>query len=257
MKRLAALLVTLCMLLSCAPAEEESPQKGFWESVGEWLDHAVEDTANWAGQTWQDAGQWLSGTWGDASVWVEKTWNDSSKWVGDIWGDVSAWAADTYENASGSVNAWWTETFDHVTETADGAWTWVQEEAATLETEWKDALETVGEAVSAQGEEAEKKLRGAFDSLTAKLGLTEEDAGKVWATLEAYAGQKGISTAAAVRLALPYLFQLALEGEKAGSAPAIAIAQYLTAALEKTGVSSEKDAAELAAKLEEALGRGQ
>ena len=253
MRRFVVLLLILYMSCSAVLAEEEQP-KTVWDSIGGWLGQAWEDTSGWVSQAWSDASKWVEGAWGDDSKWVEQAWNDSSEWVTDIWGDVSAWAAETYESATGSIGAWWTETFISVTETAGNPWGWLVEEASTLQPEASATLSNVKEAVMADDDDAETIVKATFIAMLKALKLNDEDSQKVWKTIEAYADQKGISKLAASKLALPYLFQLTVDSaESQDGIPAIAIAQYLTAIVEKLNVNATDDADHLIDQLNEAL----
>lgn len=253
MKRFATLVLILIMSCSFALAEEEQP-KSVWDSIGGWFGQAWEDTSGWVSQAWSDASKWVEGAWGDASKWVEQAWNDSSQWVTDIWGDVSTWASETYESASGSIGAWWAETFNTVTETTSNPWEWLTAEAKTLQPEALKTLSDVKEAAMSNGSDAEEKVEVVFLAMLKTLKLNDEDSEKVWSTVEAYANQKGISKLAASKLALPYLFQLTIDStETQEGIPAIAIAQYLTAIVEKLNVSTTEVASQFVDQLNEVL----
>ena len=253
MKRFVALILSLVMSCSIALAEEEQP-KSVWDSIGGWFGQAWEDTSGWVSQAWSDASKWVEGAWGDASKWVEQAWNDSSQWVTDIWGDVSTWASETYESTSGTIGAWWAETFNKVTDTADNPWKWLADESKALQPEALETLSSVKEAVISNDSDAEAKVKAAFTTLLKRLNLNDEDSQRVWDTIDAYANQKGISKLAASKLALPYLFQLTIDStETSEGIPAIAIAQYLTAIIEKLGINTTDMADQLVNQLNEVL----
>ena len=173
----------------------------------------------------------------------------------DIWGDVSTWASETYESASGSIGAWWAETFNKVTETENNPWKWLTDEFSALSAESRETLSNIKDAVSATGADAEAKVKDTFDTMLGKLKLSDDDSQKVWATIKSYAEQKGISQLAASKIALPYLFQLTIDSaESNDNIPAIAIAQYLTAIIEKLNVTSNEAATGLIDQLNEVLG---
>lgn len=251
MKRTVIVLAfVFLMVISTGFADEEQPQS-IWDSVGSWFGQAAEDTSNWASQVWNDASKWVGGAWGDASKWVKQTWNNSSTWAVEIWGDVSTWAVDTYENTSGAVSAWWTETYNKVTGSRNGTWGWITEKSASLNTDLKEKLATIQSAVSDGKVDAVKAV---FDKMLSDLGLTGEDAAKVWNTVKSYAEEKGISHLSTAKLALPYLFQLTVDSSNSkNDIPAIAIAQYITAIVEKLNISSEEDASVLVQLLTETL----
>ncbi len=264
MKRFISILLVLCLVSPSALAEEEQ-QKSVWDSIGGWFDQAAEDTADWASQAWEDtsgwvsqawtdASNWVEGAWGDASQWVEQAWNDSSGWVTDIWGDVSSWANETIESASGSIGAWWAQTFNTVTETSSNPWKWLADESTTFQPEDLATLSKIKEAIMSSDSDAEAKVKTIFTALLKTLKLSDEDSQKVWDTVESYANQKGISKLAATKLALPYLLQLTIDSsESQDSIPAIAIAQYLTAIIEKLSVNSTDSANALIDQLNEVL----
>lgn len=253
MKRFFAILLVLCMMLPMAVAEEEN--RSVLDTIGGWFRKAWEDTSGWVSQAWENASKWMKGAWGDASKWVEQAWNESSQWVIEIWGDVSTWASETYENASGSIGAWWTKTFNTVTETTSNLWGWLAEETAALQSETREILSSIKEAVMTNDGDAETKVKSVFFVILKKLNINDEDSQKVWNTIEAYAKQKGISKLAVSRLALPYLLQLIIDSmESQSGIPAIAIAQYLTAIVEKLNINSTDTANQLIEQLNEVLG---
>ena len=238
MKRLYAALLAFFLLLSPALAREGRADS-LWDSLGDWLD-----------RTWRDASDLARDACGDASRWIGQVWDDSSEWVSEIWGDVSDRAAEAYRNAG----AWWAETFEAVTDRAGGAWDWIRTEAAARKPEFVRGMEAVREAVSARGKDAEAAVRNRFDALLEKLDLGPEDAQRVWDSVRAYAERKGIPPLAAETLALPYLFRLTEDAEGAEeNMPAVAVAQYLTAAIEKLGVRTAEGAEALLDQLRDAL----
>ncbi len=277
MKRILAISLALCLAMPAAAfAEEQTREPDFvdtvgswfdravsdvsdwasqaWKDTAEWADHALEDASAWASRAWTDASAWIDGAWGDASKWVEQAWNGSSEWVTEIWGDVSAWAVRTFDSASGTVSAWWEETFNTVTEKADDPWSWITEEAKGNKAFAQNA-EKVKQAVTAEGADAEARVKETFDALMAELGHTAEDSQKVWDTVRAYAAEKGIDPLTAAKLALPYLLKLTVDGGTAsGGIPAVAVAQYLTAIAEKQGTVTGDSADALLKQLTEALG---
>lgn len=249
MKRFFAILMILCMLSTAAFAES-GEQKSVFDAIGGWFSQAWTDASGWVSQAWQDASKWvegawkdaskwIEGAWGDASKWVVQAWNDSSQWVAGIWGDVSSWVSGTTESAAGASGTWWTKTFNTVTANAEKPWAWLAGETASLQAETKEILSKVKDAVKSGEDEAEAKVKDAFNSMLKKLKLSDDDSQKIWQTLEAYANQKGFSKIAVAKLALPYLFQLTVDGAGAqNNMPPIAIAQYLTAIVEKLNITS-------------------
>lgn len=240
MKRLISsvlILSYLCLTPSTTFAEEES-KPNLFESIGTFFSNTWNDVSSWTGDRWSDFTSWVSGAWGDASRWVSQAWNDSSAWVTDIWGDASNWVVESYESASGTISAWWAETFNQVTDTNENAWTWLRESAAVMDAQNSSLLDQIKD-VLCSSEATEKKEM--FYTLLAHLGASGNDADKVWETIQVYSEQKGISTMSAVQISLPYLLQLKIdsEAEANGSIPAVAVAQYLTAIIEKMGLSSE------------------
>lgn len=250
MKRCLIFGLILCLTCSVAFAEEEQ-SKSIWDSIGGWFNQAAEDTSNWVSQAWSGASKWTEGAWGDASKWVEQAWNGSSTWATEIWGVVSTWAVDTYDNATGTVSSWWTETFNSVTKYKNDTWNWITEESASSNAKFKEELTTIQSAILDSEVDAVKTV---FDKMISQLGLTDEDAEKVWSTVKSYAEEKGISHLTAAKLALPYLFKLTVDGGTSNNGiPAIAIAQYITAIVEKLNISSEHDANELVQQLSKTL----
>lgn len=249
-KRWIALTLTLA-LLSCAGFSSfaETADAPSDDPIGDFLTGAWDRVTTWAKDAWQSASEWLDQAWGEASEWVGRAWNESSEWVMEIWGEASAWASDSYQ----VVSQWMVETFDQVTESAQNAWQWLKEETATLSEQSRATLERIRQAIEARENDAD--VKASFYELLEQLGVTGEDADKVWKTIQAYAKEKGISTEDAARLALPYLFQLTVNSETdpSVSASPLAIAQYLTAVFEKMGIQDDAQADELLQQLETVL----
>jgi len=242
MKRLISsvlILSCLCLMPSTTLAEEES-KPNLFESIGTFFSNTWNDVSSWTGDRWSDFTTWVSGAWGDASKWVTQAWSDSSAWVTDIWGDASNWVVESYESASGTISAWWAETFNQVTDTNENAWTWLRESASVMDAQNRSLLYQIRD-VLCSSEGTDEKSKEVFYALLTHLGASGSDADKVWETIQAYSEQKGISTMSAVQISLPYLLQLKIdsEAEANSSIPAVAVAQYLTAIIEKMGISSE------------------
>ena len=266
MKRFFAVLIVLCMLSTAAFAES-GEQKSVFDAIGGWFSQAWTDASGWVSQAWTDASKWVEGAWkdaskwteaawGDASKWVAQAWNDSSQWVAGIWGDVSSWISGTSESASGPAESWWTKTFNTVTGNADHPWDWLTEEAAALQPETREILSKVKEAVKSGEDDAEAKVKDAFNSLLKTLKLSDDDAQKIWKTMEGYANQKGFSKTAVAKLVLPYLFQLTIDGAGAqNNMPAVAIAQYFMAIVGKLNINSTDTVNSLIDQLNEAFGK--
>ena len=253
MRRFIATTLALCLVFTASCAEEEV-SKSVWHSIGGWFGQTLEDTSGWATQTWSDASKWAEGDWGNASKWVEQAWNDSPKWITEIWGDVSSWAAETYESASGTIGAWWAETFNTVTESSDNPWEWLTEQSSGLQPEIRDILSDIKEAVITTGSNAESKVKTVFTAILEKLKLNREESQKVWDTIASYADQKDVPRLTAAKLSLPYLLQLTIDSaELQENIPAVAIAQYLTAVLEKLNIHSTAAANELVEQLNNVL----
>ncbi len=100
MKRFIALLLLLFILLPIALAEEEKP-KGFWHSVGDWINQAKDDTVNWTTQAWDDATDWVSDAATDAWNWTTGAANDAWNWTVGAANDAWNW---TVKTANGTWN---------------------------------------------------------------------------------------------------------------------------------------------------------
>lgn len=259
MKRILSILIILCMIFPTAIAEEEqSESESIWDSIGGWFSQAAEDTSQWASQAWEDMTSWISNAWGDASKWVSQVWNDSSDWISGIWGDASTWATQTYQDVSESVTTWWTDTFNQVTEKANNSWEIITEQRENLHEENKELFEKMIEAAGQAGDTAEENLHQTINVFLSKLNMSSAETEKIWTTIKAYAEEKGIAVADAAKIAMPYLYQLITDSQEEanGSIPAIAVAQYLTAVIEKNLSENGEDTQSIVNGLNEALNSG-
>lgn len=254
MLALITAMIILCGSFCSALAEEE--KKGPFDSIGSFFSDTWKDVSTWAGNAWGDVSSWTANAWGDASAWVGQAWNDTATWATDIWGDVSTWASESYANASESVSTWWTETFSTVTDTSKDVWAWLKESALTLSDNQKVYLERMQTVISSDAEDNGMAVKELFQDLLHEVGITGDDAERIWRTVDAYAESKGLSALTTVKLSLPYLFQLVVDeqSEENRSIPAIAIAQYLTGVIEKLGVTNNDIADSLVVSLNEVLG---
>ena len=257
MKRIIILLFVaamVCIQFSCALSEEET-SGGLFGSIGSFSSSTWKDVSDWAENVWNDVSSWVDNAWGDASEWVTKAWNDSSEWISDIWGDASSWAAESYDSVAKTVNTWWIDTFDAVTTSAKDKWIWFKQSVSTWDTQAMEFVRQIKDSLHAETDDSEKKIHDTFTDLLDKLNIRGSDADKVWETIRAYAEQKGISPILAEKLTLPYLLQLAVDSsaESSGSIPAIAVAQYLTAVIEKEDINSDETADQLVDELKDIL----
>ncbi len=274
MKRFAAFLLSLCLFVSFAAAEEEgSAPEGIgswfrqawqdasawteqaWDEASAWTEQALDDASKWAEQAWKDAPEWLQTAWGDASGWVEQAWNEASPELQKIWGDVSTWASGVYDSVSGNASAWWAETFRKVTEAKDKAWKWIDSASENVRKKIAEKYLEAHSGIQNEVSEAGETMEQIYTDLLKKLNLNEEDIGRVLDTIKAYADQRGISAESVEQIMLPYLVQLAEDGSAAqnGQIPAIAVAQYLTGIMVEEGIGTEEDAQRMISTLKETL----
>ena len=257
MKKWFALILSVVMIGTFVPSSlAEDGASEALNSLGSLLSGAWDQVSELAAGALEDASAWVDDNWGDASKWVEQAWNDSSAWAESIWGDVSAWASETYGTASAAAGAWMAETLNNLKGAEADTWAWLQDSSGAMAAQGGELLQKMKDALADPDEDLQK-VRSLFEETLKELELSEADIEKVWATVQAYAQQKGLSAQKVTRLILPYLVQLKTEYENGvnGTIPAISIAQYLTAVVEKLGVATEKAADALIAQLNEALGK--
>ena len=105
MKRFITVLLVLCMMLSAASYAEEEKPKSIWDSIGGWVNQAVEDTSNWASQAVEDTTNWVSNAATDAWNWTTGAANDAWNWTtgatNDAWNWTVRTASDTWNGVSG------------------------------------------------------------------------------------------------------------------------------------------------------------
>ena len=92
MKRFIILLLSLCMLSTCAFAEEVQSESIF-DPIGGWFSQAVEDVSNWTSQVWDDTTSWVSNAATNAWNWSVTTVNDAIGWT--VQTANGAWAGVT------------------------------------------------------------------------------------------------------------------------------------------------------------------
>ena len=204
-----------------------------WDGASEWMDGAWDGASAWLSDKWEDAKTWIKKAWGDASEWIEKNWNDPDSKIRKIWGEAADWISEKSEK----IIAWLKEAFEKVTEYAGKVWEWVK----GLKTEDADLFAQVEEALT-ETEVTEQEVQETLGTLGEALSLTEDDNEKIWDTVEAYAQDRQIEPATLGQLALPYMLQLNADAEGQEEIPGAAVAQFLTAVFEKTGINGNDDA---------------
>jgi len=244
-RRFIALFLILCLAVPAACAEEDN--ESLKDAVLDWINQAAQDASKWADDAWKTASEWLTQAWGDASKWVSQAWNHTSGWAVDIWGDASTWAKGVYDSASGAVSTWLVETFDQVTKNGADTWEWIQNESKETRDQIAEKYHDISAIAREGAAEAEQQIRAAYEKVLKSMGLNDEDVGKVWETIRAYAAEKGITIASIQKIMFPYLVKLAMESLKQGTPviPAITVAQFLTAVIEKQNVKTEEQAQDL------------
>ncbi len=251
MIRFLSVVICICLLASSCCAAESADEPGFLESLGSWLAQTWEEASAWASQAWKEARAWIDQAWGDSSEWIERAWNASSEWVKDIWGDVSAWAAEKAQSVSGSIRAWWEITFSK-SSVIDEAWLSDDQDGEAF-AGLREHLLAYKASLAAEGNpEAKVTVHDYTIHLLKELKLDDESIRRIYETVQAYAGSKGLSVDDVEAIMLPYLLQLTLDGITVGSVdhiPAVIAAQYLTGVFEKLGVHNDEDARLLAAKV--------
>ena len=254
MKKLISLVLAImlaCSAVGGAFAEQDQGLGGLFNALGSFFSDAYNEVSGWVEGAWEDTSKWIEGAWGDASKWIEQALGDSSAWFNDIWGDASTWVND----AAGTVNTWWKDTFATVTEDSKNAWSWMQEKAEDLKTQGAEVLDKAKVAVADFGTDAEDKVKEVFNALLEKLGLNEKNSSKVMDSMKAYSEQKGIDLVTTLKIAIPYTMKLCADStaNPGGSIPAVAVAQYLIAAIEKLAITDVVTAEKLVLDLNEIL----
>lgn len=217
-----------------------------WDGASEWADGAWEGASAWLSDKWEDAKTWITKAWGDASEWIEKNWNDPDSKIRKIWGEAADWIGEKSEK----IIAWLKEAFKKVTEYAGKVWDWVK----GLKTEDSDLFAQMEEALT-ETEVTEQEVQETLGTLGEALSLTEDDNEKIWDTVEAYAQDRQIEPATLGQLALPYMLQLNADAEGQEEIPGAAVAQFLTAVFEKTGINGNDDAESALTLLRNVLGQ--
>ena len=204
-----------------------------WDGASEWMDGAWDGASAWLSEAWKDAKTWITKAWGDASEWIEKNWNDPDSKIRKIWGEAADWISAKSEK----IITWLKEAFAKVTEYAGKVWEWVK----GLKADDADLFAQMEETVT-ETEVTEQEVQEALGTLGDALSLTEDDNEKIWDTVEAYAQEREINPATLGQLALPYMLQLNADAEGQEEVPGAAVAQFLTAVFEKTGIDGNDEA---------------
>lgn len=96
MKRFLMFVLSLCLIIPTAIAEEEqSESQSIWDSIGGWFSQAAEDTSNWASQAWEDTSGWVSTAATDVWNWTTGAANDAWNWTVGAANDAWKWTVKT------------------------------------------------------------------------------------------------------------------------------------------------------------------
>lgn len=251
MKRFVSLLLVICLALPTAFAEENQP-KSVWDSIGGWVNQAVEDTADWASQAWEDTSEWTGQALQDTSDWAATAWGDVSAWATQAWKDVSAWTVQAWNDSSKWVSQAWADSSNWATTNWDYFIVWVNTIASGDPYSWlKDDI--LDHGILAYDEYAEVRallnsdpstdqLRQKYIDTLSELSLLNEDKETLWNLIQQWSEENGLSIEQTSKLALPFLTRLIIVGENAigegaeFSGPVVA--QYLLTILEEMKLDS-------------------
>ena len=250
-KRPIAIGLVICLISSFAVAEDDKGSvlellRNAWDETKTWTADIWNEVITSTDDAWNNVKHWVGNTWGSASEWVEKTWNSSSDWIFTIWGDTSTWISDEYDKATESVSAWWVDTFNDVTEKTDVAMEWVGKESevfrSTLNETYKNITSTAKEDIANTGE----SIKSTYEELLRKLNFSDIEIEKIIETINEYAAMIGLPVGSIAVALLPYLVKLVIQSTMTGkSIPAVAVAMFLTAVIDKLDITTERQAEQL------------
>lgn len=220
-KRFVALLLAFCLVISNAYAEEENTS--IFNTIGNWFNQAVEDTSNWASQAWSDVSAWAGQAWDDSSKWVSQAWEDSTVWASTNWDGFTIWMNTV---VSGNPYSWIpNEILDN------GLF------AYDIFVDLRNFL-----ADNPNREQLHKK----FIDYLSELSLLNEDKDILWNTLQDWSDEKNLSSKQVIKIVLPYINRLQIEGSSAIGDDVIlsgpVVAQYLLTILESMKLDSSTKA---------------
>ena len=174
---------------------------------------------------------WLRNAWEDTKNWTENAWNDTTTWTGDAWNNVKGW---------------WVDTFQTVTDKTNGALEWVGNESEAFKSTLKEKYTDIAAAAKDGIANAGESIKNVYEDLLKKLNLNEIDTAKILETLKVYADKIGVSVTTVAAALLPYLVKIVIESTVTGkSIPAVAVAMFLTAVIDKLDVTTEEQAEQL------------
>jgi len=164
----------------------------------------------------------------------------------NIWGDASTWVTETAHTVSESVSNWWVDTFQTVTDKTNGALEWVGNESEAFKSTLKEKYTDIAAAAKDGIANAGESIKNVYEDLLKKLNLNEIDTAKILETLKVYADKIGVSVTTVAAALLPYLVKIVIESTVTGkSIPAVAVAMFLTAVIDKLDVTTEEQAEQL------------
>ena len=129
MKKWHFVLLFFILFLTFSNTYAEDENKSFWESIGDWVNQAAEDTSNWASQAGEDISAWASQAGEDISAWNTQAGSDVSNWASQALDDTSAWTSRASEDVSTwisqaglNISAWTTQALKDVSAWTAQAW---------------------------------------------------------------------------------------------------------------------------------------
>jgi len=228
-KRVIAIVIVLCMLTSVAFAEE---QKGgsIFDSIGNWVNNAWNDTTGWVSQAWQDASGWVVHAWSDVSAWTMQAWQDSTKWVSQAWKDSSNWTATNWDHFIVWVNRL----------TSGDPYSWIKD--SILENGVFAYEEYVNLRSFLEKSPDLDQIHLKYDDMLSKLSLRNEDKTVLWKMMQEWSENNKLPFDTVSKAALPYLTRLIVEGESAIGEDAVfsgpVVGQYLVTVLDAMNLDS-------------------
>ena len=209
-KQIVSVLLVICFMPFISYAEEKD--KGFFESIGDWV-----------AQAWDDSSKWISQAWTDSSKWISQAWDDSSAWVAGNWSGFVIWLK---------------------TVTSDNPYSWIRDMVLDEGILAYDEYVAIRTFLSDNPDSV--RIKETLFKMFSELSLLNEEKETIWELFSQWAEEHKVTTEQVAKLSIPFVERLIIKGEEAlgedidFSGPAIA--QYLIMTLEAIKIGSHEDA---------------
>lgn len=203
MKRVLAMLLTICLLVSCGSAAAEgSWLKDIWKETKEAAGEIWDETKEAAGELWDETKDTAGELWTGTKEFAGELWSGAKDAAQELWIEVKETAGELWRDIEPELRDAWDEAMEGIRE----LWSDVKAESVRLAKAVKEKLPEIYDKVkiwlTATGRDAAELLENGIREVCSRAGVTREDIDTVLETALEYAGMAGVALADVLKIVL-------------------------------------------------------